>query len=682
MTDTTSTQEIVIYTNKTTSWENWCQETARYLNKNRLAHAMFGWGDSFNLAISLPKLVFDEEHFHTNVSSAAELNAWLLSPLGLSLSVGLCLFSILGNYIDSDQCSSFWVFFADLWPYVRDILKAYKWIAKAVCNLLLLEMSLCSNDVASLVIPYSLFFGTIAAIERVWYRSMKEERMQMEKSNLDAAKKIYTAGLCFYEYDKNAFDVNKSRFNTFVLVKDPDHLDNSKLFYYDNNGSKTEYTDLVHMENFCRDINEKNKEHKSVMSNSIFYKHLLQILASNVKSQDDINSIQRLQCGTDYNYWKSQSTTIKTQNTALRAKCFFAKGLESLFNGLYFYSGAMIMTAFSPQTFLIMSAISLGFLFSSFITKLYEEYSYQKKLDLTSHRLNLALSERKLHALFEDLVYYDQIKNNDQINNCTKNLNAIYAEYEKHLINVQKGLSWTYTESFFEGLQNGLSLQSAITSLMFCLFLLNIVSVTAPTVFYFTLVGAASVLTHCIYSLYQCYIYRQESVEQMSQTTNRRISQLKQKILNQDSVQTHVYDLQTELKNSYDLLVSPRRFSIVEFEIFRVCFAGFKKGTKAGDEIDDLLSCFNDQSFEHWSYFGKISLTLLFAVSFAARTLAKNCAPSGPSSAVKTIDSSQELSAQGGNSPHSKHTVATLFNNPTVERTVCSTEFNYLQLTA
>ena len=682
MTDTTSTQEKVSFSNQNTCWENWCQETARYLNKNRLAHAMFGWGDSFNLAISLPKLVFDEEHFHTNVSSAAELNAWLLSPLGLSISVSLCLFSILGNYIDSDQANrSSLAFFADLWPYVRDILKAYKWIAKAVCNLLLLEMSLCGNDVASLVIPCSLLFGTIAAIERVWYRSMKEKRMQMEKLNSDTAKKIYTAGLCFYEYDNETFSDNKKHYNTFVLVKDLNALENSNLFYYDINGQQFNYTNNVNMSDFCSAILGQ-KKHQSVLKNSIFHTKLLQIISDSLKAQKDMEQIKNLQCGTTYNYWKSQNISINTQSTMLRVECFFAKGLESLFNGMYFYSGAMIMTAFSPETFFIMSAISLGFLFSSFIAKLYEEYSYQKKLDLTSSRLNLALSERKIHALLEDLLYAQSANQADKVTEYKKNLKEIFSVYEQQLKNVQQGLSWTYTESFFEGLQNGLSLQSAITSLMFCLFLLNIVSVTSSTVFYFTLVGAASVLTHCIYSLYQCFIYKQESVEKLSDATNKTKESICNNSHDYVGLKNNVYSLQTQIKNSSDLLVSPRRFSIVEFEIFRVCFAGFKKGTKAGDEIDDLLSCFNDQSFDHWSYFGKISLTILFAVSFAARTLAKNCAPSSMNDAVNKVASSQDLS--GSKSPKAKLSQSNSFFNGLPADRSASLEINidYLQLTA
>ena len=83
--------------------------------------------------------------------------------------------------------------------------------------------------------------------------------------------------------------------------------------------------------------------------------------------------------------WEKDSKELKIeqQKFGLRSACYFAKGLESLFNGMYFYSGSMILVTYSPGAFALMASISAGFLLSNLIAKIYEEYTFQNKLIIT-----------------------------------------------------------------------------------------------------------------------------------------------------------------------------------------------------------------------------------------------------------------------------------------------------------
>ena len=204
-------------------------------------------------------------------------------------------------------------------------------------------------------------------------------------------------------------------------------------------------------------------------------------------------------------------------------------------------------------------------------------------------------------------------------------------------------ISLSYVGAFFEGLKNGLSLQSAVLGSMFCWLLFA--PATVNTVCFFIGIGALGIGLHCALALIQCYYYSNNETQSndLDITSElKKIFRSQDDIVKLEEAMTAVDNLQEHLVSASDekLRTAPQ-LGIVEFEIGRVAVAGFKKGSKAGEEIDDLWDVFRSPEYEGCIHWAKLFLTCTFVFSFAARTLAKSYATNSATPVIKSSDSNE-----------------------------------------
>lgn len=202
-------------------------------------------------------------------------------------------------------------------------------------------------------------------------------------------------------------------FNSYVFVNDAKAT--NKLFLIDNEGVlkpveqsiqdkfEKDFIDVRHNVNL---IGPKNEQFETLLVNH-------GIAFNNYK------------LGLDFVDWAAERKKIELkleekgrQSSLLRSKCYLAAIYAGFIDSLYFYLGAMSLTVFIPPLFIGLAVVSTIFALLFIINKVYEEYDFQRKLEITETRVRVALCVKELDLLITELnnthglyAYLDSEKN-------------------------------------------------------------------------------------------------------------------------------------------------------------------------------------------------------------------------------------------------------------------------------
>ncbi len=194
--------------------------TAKQVNKIIQIHALFGILDGVSLSNSMIKYFFDILNTNTDISTADVMHEWMVTPAGMFVvgleSISIVALSLMANVFSEQKSkddSSFKKFIVSIWPYCRDAMKSLKNAYKGIRSTLLAFDSISDQNLSSMILPLGLVLGGISILNRMWLRSMRDERKKMMTSNNKLLKEIQ---------DTDVIDKNVSeKFNARIKRQSP-----------------------------------------------------------------------------------------------------------------------------------------------------------------------------------------------------------------------------------------------------------------------------------------------------------------------------------------------------------------------------------------------------------------------------------------------------------------------------
>lgn len=209
-------------------WDNQSRLLAKELHNGEkyggYAYGAYGFFDGVNLALTMPKLVFEELYSDSNFSSSTLWHNWMATPEGATVMIaeslvliGLSTFGSMFNDDDENKTKAYMAYF---WPYVRDVLKALKWAYKGVRNTMLAAIQLFGKeDLRALILPLGLSLGILSLLNRIWQRWMKEERKSMMKANALLHAEISATNCSIHQLSERPDKTDKTFLNSYIFIK-------------------------------------------------------------------------------------------------------------------------------------------------------------------------------------------------------------------------------------------------------------------------------------------------------------------------------------------------------------------------------------------------------------------------------------------------------------------------------
>ncbi|MDA9271830.1 hypothetical protein N9Q05_00385 [bacterium] len=455
---------------------------AKTLHDDMYIYGAYGFFDGLNLALTIPKLIFDQSYISS--SDAAEaLHDWMISPLGIAImvieTVTLVSFSMFGCMFDDEDKNPFKSYTAFFWPYIRDMLKALKWAYKGVRNVFVALFRLVGADIRYLIMPLAIVLGVLSVLNRWWQRWMKAERKDMMKANAMLHQEVIAKGNNLHILSELPASTDQTYVNSYVFVKSRDEQSQEKrvLVYIDAEGqSKPVKVDdlklfddslnqvlLVNLQGVMELKLGKNKPlrflskldkalpksyfnayvyltNDTSTQEKLFYidatgQHQSVDKAIRDKFEDDLLAAKRninligptgeqvdhlmrvrggqteSKLGLELDEWARYRKQVELklekegrQTGSLPFRCYLAAVYSGFVDGIYFYMGALILCFFVPPLFIAMAIFSTIVAFMYIVSKIYEEYDFQRKLWATETRVKLALCVKELDILVTELT--------------------------------------------------------------------------------------------------------------------------------------------------------------------------------------------------------------------------------------------------------------------------------------
>lgn len=191
-----------------------------------------------------------------------------------------------------------------------------------------------------------------------------------------------------------------------------------------------------------------------------------------------------------YSDTDTQSSTvsqaiIKSQTQNERYYSFGGVAFNGFIDGMYLYVGVLSIGVLAPQAFFCMSILCGIYALACIITRVYEEYDFQLRLQITQTKYQLHVTIKTLEnysmLLINDKALYASDNNELLKNKILQNediIRTLLAEFEVERNTLKKQLIYSYLEVFFIGIKNGLYTYSALTSFVFLIGIVMMVSST------------------------------------------------------------------------------------------------------------------------------------------------------------------------------------------------------------
>ncbi|MDP3705608.1 MAG: hypothetical protein Q8R24_06820 [Legionellaceae bacterium] len=693
---------------------------ARELQEHRLfylyASVLYAAEDALNLVFSyfsLGEALNDSFHGLNDAGSVNEFHDYGVTPEGLAVTIAcatfLVAFSSLGTYFgDSENKDNLLRYYIALfWPYVRDMLKAFKWAYKGIRSTLSVILQLSGHQQALYLIlfPIATVLALLAVLNRIWIRAMKAERKEMMKINEQLCEKIVERGNALsVKSEKPSAQDALAYLDSFIYVKndkvktkevyyvrrvaneegkveakleliDPDTLDfttfderlqilqsenlcrrmslnlmgadegqlhfldklpttsrieldgslvfdssyaNSVIFLTNPNLSPEETFYKVDSFGVVRRYAERGaqfetelvEERKKKTMVGITYQQIFRLIPN------DLSKNYNVRDNSDWaTYRDSNETEYAAQKGSLPFRCYLATAFSALIDGLYFYMGVLFVVSLNPHAFLAMLAISSLLFVICFASRMYEEYDFQRKLELTQTKVKMALCEaecRYLEIQLESVLAQSQHAEDPPTPaQLITQLQAQLVEYDRLQRVLESQIVFSLSSAIMEGLKNGLSFQGVICSLMFLTMAIMIIAATpCSPIFVITMLSVGMV------ALFACLARYVASYQSYIQEVRAQKSDLNQtwKAEYTEALRTGDVEAQKRIlfraKSAIDArsLKPPPQFYLVEWcEVFRLLLSGIVKGEKTFGEVT------HDRAHDYDETWAMLVVSILFS---------------------------------------------------------------------
>lgn len=532
---------------------------AKALHEAGNIYVIYGFLDGLNLSYTTLKYCFDVICTNTKQSSSDAMHEWTLTPEGIAVaatqSIGLIVFSMMGNYFKDDDKNVLKRFIAILWPYLRDILKslrnAYKGVRSTVQVTSLLNGH-SQNFLNPFILPLGLAVSGLSILNSIFFRQVINQRKLYMKKNAKLLENI---------------------------EQDPD----------------------------------------------LTPEKILAIRKSIQKQRSKMAIVRRL--------------------------AFLSAIYGGLIDSLFTYIGLLSFCPLSWPVLLAMTVFCSLYSAASILTRIYEEYDYQRDLEISQVKIELALFiKENTSSIQVDFARLQEISK--QLAHHQKNKALLE---EQHIISerllkkieafktirahLKSLMTLSHLSAFFEGMRHGLAAYAAASSIIFAISTLMVSTGAAfPPILLFICIGSGVVFFTCfvIYSIYVHYQHNQQeaivedkSTEQLNQLL-KDLKQIQSLSMNGEAHALLERDFKAEAKNAMDdgnkMTESPEFTFQQWFETIRSFFSGLGKGSKSADyALNPLQQLEKDGHYHDTPIMTGISIVSagLFALVLSLRAYAR-----------------------------------------------------------
>jgi hypothetical protein len=351
--------------------------------------------------------------------------------------------------------------------------------------------------------------------------------------------------------------------------------------------------------------------------------------------------------------YKNYLRKIQFQSTVSRTLGFAAMAIGGVLDGMYLYVGVLSLAALSPPLLLAMAIICSIYVAVSAITRVYEEYEYQRRLIVTQLQCQLVLHAKAADSHYTKLLLLRENPNPnaqelDEIWRMEIKVCKLISKFEEKRELLKQKSNSSYFCAFLQGIKNGLAAYGALASILFLIgSIVLLTGIPFPPLLLIScvVVGLAFMVGFAIHSLVMNYIHLKKQ-EQSEEGPYHQLlalkNQVSQRKLNLELPETKSF--RASLKDGLSI-DSSSQFPFPEwFEFLRSLFSGIGKGQKFVDCIfgpffqeKDEQGHYNDNPFTY--VLGTISAAF-FGVVLGLRALSKGLgrAPLGQSDLSADIE--------------------------------------------
>lgn len=359
--------------------------------------------------------------------------------------------------------------------------------------------------------------------------------------------------------------------------------------------------------------------------------------------------------------------------------------LGGVIDGLYLYAGALTLSILAPYLLIPMVALSAFYTLSCVITRLYEEYDFQLRLEVTQTQCRLAIYTKRIQSIFSQLSYPNASDTSClNIPLLKSELAIAIAQLITDRDLLKKQTASSYFVAVLLGIKNGLYAYGALSSVVFLaatILALSGLAFPPLLIVIFISTGAVFMLGFLIHALSVHHQHRQKNDStddapafqplidmklEMAPNSEERLNEQTSKQSNLTAGGLGFFSpkikTQAELDQSLHaaLSVTPcPSYKFQEwFEVIRSLFSGMSKGQKFIDfscnPLQEVGPASHYQDTPVMFVLGSLS-ALLFGINFACRALARGFGRSPNNGGlVDAAKSSPDLSQEGqGEGPES-----------------------------
>ena len=277
---------------------------------------------------------------------------------------------------------------------------------------------------------------------------------------------------------------------------------------------------------------------------------------------------------------------INTQNGTAKFKGYVSAGLNGTFDGFYMYAGLYLLCTLVPTIAIIVNVFALFFIVLSILRNIYEEYCFQRKLELSAYK-----AEQKLLLAFPEL----SVEQNARVKIIEQKLSRLN--------------NFTFIHALCESIRDGLGVYCVLTGILFA------VSIFTPIPFGVILgviaAGVISLIACAGYNLWKTHQYQIKR------------EQIKKEQAQQEIECKHNFQLHLAKKALPEM---PENKQPDQTELGRAALSGFKQGGKQANFFLNSLQEKSDQDHYQSSPVILIATCILGAiisVIYFLRDLAK-----------------------------------------------------------
>lgn len=358
---------------------------------------------------------------------------------------------------------------------------------------------------------------------------------------------------------------------------------------------------------------------------------------------------------------------IQYQSPISRFLGYFSAAVGGVIDGLYLYIGVLTIATFAPQLFIAMAVLCTLYATACVVTRVYEEYEFQIKLQITQTKCQLAILSKQIqtcHAKLLLLLNKDtdlSLEEQEQIAALKKKLSTLIDQFEEERQLLRKYSSTSYATALLSGLKYGLLGYGAMLSIVF---LTSIFLILTGTAFPPAIIAGAVFLGLAFIVGFTAYALIEHSKH--SKLMNKEPSGAYQKLIDMKLAFDASSDkLELLSKNELDEALeeglsvpSAPTYRFQEwFEIFRSFFSGCGKGQKFVDFAGNPLQEMQDDGHYHDTplmYALGAFCAIGFGITLALRALARGLGRSpldANSDLASVITEPQKPSEQDQNDP-------------------------------